>query len=453
MTHALIYCYFLPSQAVQLFVLAMHINLALYSLPVLILFMVLTTCQSIDDKRKRKYVVGLFALILVLFPPWWLLDLGTHRTWVQEAFIPHEGHIALDGDRLVVSGSPVRVYKRYDSGWEQETELALEDEYDNDFGKNVEIDGNTIFIASSEPHTLPYKSGQRRGVHYSTTFDGVRWSELIRLPLPPCENCNCYGRVSAADRNVFVVANGAEVCVYERETEVAPWKFKTMLSRDNIPIRTEDLRMGYRDSVKIGPTVAVDGNRILIGGSVALFVRNLQTEQWEFDASFGARKSHRYMQDAFFSYQGNGVAIQGDTLVVGSAHKNYPDGVALVYKENPKTNRWHRVSKLTPRGGRRWWLPTRYLLRYGFGRNIHIDNGNIAISTINVSAPLRGNDDENAFVYARRPLLNRWFQQARLVDTSNPAAVLGKDIDISGDNLAVLGRQGWEYGIYLFHKQ
>ncbi|MEL7378229.1 MAG: hypothetical protein AAFN65_14910, partial [Bacteroidota bacterium] len=189
----------------------------------------LYTHRAIKYRREQWKALVVLTLILVLSPPLWT-RFGPQTVWVQEAFIPG-GHImSMDKDVLVTSGKPVQVYRRKESGWEQEAALMSKGGNTEGFGSNVEIDGDTIFITDA---TEPYEdeNGKRFGRIYSSSYDGTQWSEPTRLPpFPPFDGLDRIGPMLAADGNILVNGNyGRAVHIYERENSSEPWQFKTTL--------------------------------------------------------------------------------------------------------------------------------------------------------------------------------------------------------------------------------
>lgn len=447
----------------------MNINLGLYALLVLIPWVAISFVRTRKIGRKHSNTFWvLIAIISVLTVPSFFVRLNMNPTaWQPIGFIPSKGTIALDGNVLILGGDPVQIYRFQDGEWMQEATLTQENSDDSKFGAFVELDGDTAFMVDvDEPHP---NGGS--GTIYASTYDGAQWSSPTRLPIPPDADSDSGspGTILAADGNVLV--NGSNesdvVYVYERETELAPWKFKTRLLPPAATNRSDDRITGF------GPAVAVDGDTIVVGcresqSGVTVFVRNRETDQWEFQASLDRYRSFsKPTATPYGTGLGNSVAIEGDVLIAGATGMNLPDGIVFVYRRNTATGRWKRVDSLTPVGGRALWSLERYfpifpffpipaLGTYGFGADVKMSGLNIAVSTGNIRNPGRNRVRKDAFVYRQNVEGRMQWQQQLLLDGKGVPGI-GTDysggVGISEKNLAAISKLNGEQGITLFRRR
>lgn len=211
---------------------------------------------------------------------------------------------------------------------------------DTSFAEIVRTDGETIVIGAPGFNNLDNDAGTA----FVYTQDGDEWVQAAELVAGDGEVGERFGTNAAVDGEVIVVTapfasvegllEAGAAYVYERTD--AGWRETARLVAD------EPSTMA-----KFGESVAIDGDRILVGAPLA-------------DAEFGETEGAAYFfeRDADGQWQqtaklnradevrfGGAVAISGDTAVV-TGNSGY--GVAHVYEF--RDNAWQLAQSLAPAG-------------------------------------------------------------------------------------------------------
>ena len=297
--------------------------------------------------------------------------------------------VAVDGDTVVVGAlqddlfndddtlridksGAAYVFTKPPAGWADINEtaklIAGDAAEDDDFGNSVAIDGETIVVGAPE-------TGVRVGSVYVFVEPGTGWADGTQT-----------AKLATGDEKDKA---GTSVAVYEDTIVVgAPHDdsargealvfIKPLGGWDNTTSRQARLRhSGSAISEFFGNSVAIDGNTIVVGaygdgdphqaGSAFVFVKS----ETGWDRSARLRAPSRAIEDRF----GRSVAIDGDTVVVGSRQDdgNGDDsGSAFVYTK-PATG-WTNTS--TPTTHR-----TAYDREAGdnFGQSVAVGSGVIAV--------------------------------------------------------------------------
>ncbi len=237
--------------------------------------------------------------------------------------------VDLDGDTAVigayrddtVAGSDAGsayVFTRNGTTWTEEQKLEASDAVAGSFfGGAVRIDGDTVVVGSHLHDTL---AGTRAGSAYVFVRSGTTWTEEQILEASDAATNDFFGRSVALDGDTIVVgasgddtsagASAGSAYVFTRSGTT--WTERQKLEASDAGI---DDQFGNR--------VALDGDRTAVGalrdntasggidaGSVYVFVRggSTWTEEQKLEASDAT-------DSAFF---GNSVALDGDTIVIGS---------------------------------------------------------------------------------------------------------------------------------------
>ncbi len=233
------------------------------------------------------------------------------------------------------------VFVRSGSAWVQEATLEPSDGGHNDFfGYRVGISGDTAVVGS------PFKSSDR-GAAYVFERSGTAWSEVIKLPPGWPEIDDNFGRAVAIDGDTIVVGapnsnhggyySAGSVEVYVRSGST--WSREAVLIAAVLP------------SGRLGWSVAISGDTIVAGavshsgaetytGGAYVFVRSGTT--WSEEALISP--SDLSYADNF----GYTVAIDGETALIGAPGDDdvAPDAGALhVFTRSGSS--WTRQAKLT----------------------------------------------------------------------------------------------------------
>jgi hypothetical protein len=233
----------------------------------------------------------------------------------------------------------VYVYTKSGSGWTQQAVLAASDgAYNDNFGNVVAVLGSNTIVVGAFNHD----SG--RGAVYVFVKTGKSWTQQAELTAPGGVPGDYFGdSLSALSGNSFVVGstghNSSAGAVYVYGQSGNTWALQAELT-------ASDATAGDM----FGSSVAPDGNTIVVGadgknsstGAVYVFAPagHGWTQQSEFTAA-GAVPG---------DYFGSWVAADGNTMVVGAYGTNSGTGAAYVFAPAPGHN-WSQHAELTPSDG------------------------------------------------------------------------------------------------------
>lgn len=249
--------------------------------------------------------------------------------------------VAIDGDTAVIGavkddvGSYVNhgsfyVFVRQGSTWTEQTKLSVDTKDDNHWlGMSVAIAGDTIVVGVPEDDI---GSNWDQGSAYVFVRQGSTWSQQARL------GGAGLGKTVAIDQDTIVMNGHNIAIVFVRQGST--WTQQAQLTFD-----------GAAEGDWFGPTVAIDGETIVIGspystvgsrtkqGAAYVFVRSGST--WTQQAKLTDNAGWR--EDQF----GRTVAIDGDTVVITN-YKEHPYGVigvAFVFVRQGST--WTQQTYIT----------------------------------------------------------------------------------------------------------
>lgn len=300
----------------------------------------------------------------------YVMERTTHG-WERAAILPagwsvfYETSIAI-GDDVAVVGAPeddsaagwlsgsAFVYERGPSGWTRTQELAPHDAASEDgFGSSLALDGDTLVVAAS--HAL-VRYGDGAAAAYVFERGAGGWVETQKLvPSSTDWTFGSFGFATALQGDTLVLGSrgssdagtlSGSAFVFERGpsgwTEVAQ-----LVASDAEP------------GTRFGNTVAVDGNRLLVGAagsSPAVYV---------FERSGGAWVETAKLQPSVTSHVsswGSALALQGDRALIGARN----DGAAHLYTH--VAGSWKRAHLFVSPDG-----------LVGFGRGVALVDGTAAI--------------------------------------------------------------------------
>ncbi len=245
------------------------------------------------------------------------------------------------------------VYERTDTGWVQRQNLVPSDAADFDrFGFSVAMDGRNALIGAYQHNGNNLNNA---GGVYSFRLDPATglWSETGKLlPADPTA-LSQFGYSVDMDGGRAVIGarldnekgtRSGSAFVYEYNSMTGTWMERHQLTASD----------GMADDW-FGASVAVDGNRIIVGatedasdnddlGKAYIFQTNDGGASWSEIAKLTG--SDQNPGDLF----GNQVAIAGDLALVG-AHRHdltaSEDGKVYAYAYNPVTLQWEEIQTLT----------------------------------------------------------------------------------------------------------
>ncbi|GAB1540455.1 hypothetical protein NUACC21_31240 [Scytonema sp. NUACC21] len=346
--------------------------------------------------------------------------------------------VAIDGDTAVIAvpnepvpqshlrQSAVRVYTRTGNTWELQAKLFVPatevgNGYLSNFDFNVALDGNTILAAKrslvKDERILPI---------YVFTRSGNTWSEPIQLalPQPPKTDINIHAIVIDGDTAVAGVGAGGTFYIFRRHHTTGIWSYEAELKRP-------------KQFRKFGPDIVIHNNTIVVGGvntsgagSAYLYVRNLDTGGWSQEAELTPDSKRD------FGYTTN-VAISGNTVVVGLPGENNNRGAVYLYERHPDTGEWFQRTRFVPND-----VP--WFMAYGFGGSVAIDGDTIVVgsSLKHLYCPDWFQFVQNktaAYVIERNTQTGRWLQPVKLLpqDYEQVARGYSSIMSISGDQVIV----------------
>ena len=351
---------------------------------------------------------------------------------------------AIDGDTLVV-GAPfdddggsgagsAYVYVLSGSSWVQQAKLTASDgAADQDFGRRVAIDGDTI-VVGADAHDLSVGGDGDAGAAYVFTRSGTTWTQQQRLTAPvPGEEYQFGSDVGISGEtivigeqysgSVFYDAGAAYIYIRSGTT----WTLQQTLTASDSA--ATDL---------FGQRVAIDGETVVVGaryddvasnseqGSVYVFVRSGTTwsQQQQITAADGIAGDHF----------GSSVDIDGDTIVSGANLRDDSftyTGAAYVFTRSGTT--WTQQQKLNASDAEASDF---------FGSEAAISGDTILISAS--SDDDDGTASGSAYKFTRDG--TTWTQETKLTASDAEANdVFASSLDIDG-NAAVIGASGWDGG-------
>jgi len=338
-----------------------------------------------------------------------------------------------DTDNGIESGSAY-VYTRSSSStgttttalWTLQAKLTANDgEAFDQFGVSLAIDSDTVVVGANGDDD----SGSNSGSAFVFTRTGTTWTEQAKLMPSDGALDDYFGRSVAIDGDTIVVGanfgdndsgqNSGAVYVFLRTGILWSQQAKLMAS-DGTALD------------EFGRSVAIAGDTIVVGayfadndngsesGSVFVFTRtgSTWTEQTKLTASDGAA------QDRF----GGGVAIDGDTIVVGAEFSDNSSGSnsgsAYVFTLTGAT--WTQQAKLTADDG---------AVDDRFGTSVAIDGDTIIVgATRNDVDGIT--DSGSTYVFTRTG--STWTLQTKLAATDGATDdEFGNSVDVSGTTIVV----------------
>jgi hypothetical protein len=318
--------------------------------------------------------------------------------------------VAVDGDTAVI-GAPYRDETGRDSGaayifewngynWIQTAKLLPDDENKPifNFGDAVAISGDTVVIGN--PDAFSYRE-DRMGVAYVFVRDGNTWTQQAKLVADDTSSQIYFGTTVDIDGDTVVVGNPygyqpgniGDGAAYVFKRSGSTWSQEAKLPA---PAEVE-YKSDFGFSVAVsGDTAAVSSNR----SDIVVFVRS--GNQWT---------QQQNIQAADPETSGEGLALDGDTLVVGYANaQNYSNLGAVFTRTNGV---WEFEAS----------LPASYISRPTFRNDfvaVDIDNDKIVVNA--------NSDIAQGYVFVRDN--GEWVSRLHLFEARS-----ADDVAISGNHV------------------
>jgi len=277
--------------------------------------------------------------------------------WVEEAEFGHSGSlrygydVAMDGIHAVVGQygtSQADVFKYAGGVWSLEQTLTAADSGDHDnLGKTVGISANRV-ILGAPGHT---RSGLEVGAAYVFEDSGSGWTEIGKLmaPSPPAVHGDNFGAA------VDIDGDWAAVGVPGRDAPRSAGSVQLFEWSGSDWVFVEEVRASSpTEGHFFGASVAMDGDRMVIGG---------RTGSWAFQLSGGTWTEVQSLAGGGF-HDGTG-GISGDWIVTGSSGddtEGHNAGAARLYHwDGSDWILWKKIFALDPDHG------------HEFGRAVALD--------------------------------------------------------------------------------
>lgn len=282
------------------------------------------------------------------------------------------------------------------------------------YGEDVAIDGDYAVVGAETYQTAPdvYAGGA-----YILHRTSAGWVEQAILTAADGARFDYFGASVDIDGSTVVVGaasaldNQGAAYVFSRDDET--WAQEAVLVAP-----AADARQGF------GTSVAISGDSVLVGAlplrgqAGAGYVFDRTSEGWVLAATLSD-------PDPEAEQQGEAVALDGDTAVVGASYSDVGprgnEGTASVYVRSP--GGWATQARLTaldPHGFER------------FGASLSLDGDTLAVGAPGITLPAQ----QAAYVLVRTDGV--WSQQARFTPPAGePRGSFGASVAIRGPVLLV----------------
>lgn len=388
--------------------------------------------------------VNLIAAVVAFF----LLPKPRYK-WIKQATLVADNEIAalefgravaIKGNTVVVAApyeylpndvcqGTVHVYVRSGDCWCLQAKLFVPPHHTGSysfFGSSVAIDGDTVLIAADSLNTTDSSTPL-----FVFTRTGENWSmqEKIRLPFVP--QVPIFYQSVALAGDTAVAGTKGKVYIFRRLEATGNWCYEALLEspkKDNC----------------FGDTVAIANNTIIVSGgdkgcaSAYIFVHDPATGDWLEQAQLTTHQSNG---------SSNTVAISGNTAIIGTPEENLQQGAAYVFQANPSTGEWLQQTRLVPGD-----IPPFFAL--GFGGSVAIDGNTIVVgtSTKTFTKFLAFNWNNGGAYVFDRSVKGGWLYSTKLLPQNySPTQNYGQVVSISGDKIIVAAGEP-EDAAYIFKR-
>ncbi|MBI2953780.1 MAG: FG-GAP repeat protein [Chloroflexi bacterium] len=288
--------------------------------------------------------------------------------------------VAIDGNSIVVGANgnssnqgAAYVFARNQGGadnWGEVKKLTASDAATGDyFGFSVAVDGDTIVVGA-------YRKSNIQGAAYvfARNLGGADfWGEVKKLTASDAAAGDEFGFSVAIDGDAIAV--GAE----SKSGQGAAYVFaRNLLGGADVWGQVQKLTASDGAAFDhFGGSVAIDGDTVVVGASGNDVSHNNQGAAYVFARNLGGADSWGEVKkltasDAAANDSFGGVGIDGDTIVVGATGKSAGQGAVYVFARNlGGADSWGQTQKLTASDG---------AALDGFGR-VAIDGDTIVIGS------------------------------------------------------------------------
>lgn len=232
-----------------------------------------------------------------------------------------DGDVAIVGayrdDNFVRDAGAAYIYKFNGTEWILQAKLFASDRASNDnFGKNVAIDGNTAIVSSRSSGSI----GGYAGAVYVFTFDGTNWNETAKLVGSDTEAGDGFGSAIDISGNKILASSLSDRDLGSYTGSAYVFNYDGTAWTEEAKIRPSDSVGGHF----FGYDVALEGTTALIGAmrdngsgfrQGAAYIFNFDGSDWVETAKLAASNGVDREQ------LGYRVALHGNTAVVGRSSK------------------------------------------------------------------------------------------------------------------------------------
>lgn len=223
----------------------------------------------------------------------------------------------------------------------------------DNFGVAVALDGDTLIVGASLADGKTMETAYGRIYVYDRTSDGT-FEELQSFESPNPQTGEMFGGTLALHGDILVVGdfmkttssgeNSGVVYIYKRGTDKTFELLQTLQAADGGASHE-----GFGASVALSDTILVVGlndreGRVIKSLNGGAFVYRKYNDEWKFESLLLAH------DQAIVNGQfGGGVAVQDETIVVGSQEMDEDHaGKVYIFEKNPVTAKWMDVAELAP---------------------------------------------------------------------------------------------------------
>ena len=363
------------------------------------------------------------------------------NVWTQEAQkVASDGaasdnfgySVAISGDTAIVGAyrddgaftdqGSVYIFTRSGTVWSQQQKLENPDPAANDlFGYGVAISGDTVIVGAYQDDG----TFTNQGAAYVFTRSGTVWSQQQKLNNPDPALDDRFGISVAISGNTVIVGAYIDDGAFTNQGSVYIFTRSGAVWSQQQKLLASDAAAGDF----FGYGVAISGDTVIVGaysddgafldqGAAYVFARSGTV--WSQQAKLDNPDPEA---GAFFAYS---VAISGDTIVVGSYNDDDAftnQGAAYVFTRSGAV--WSQQQKL---------LASDAAGGDNFGFSVAISGDTVVVGAFADSGAFT--NQGAAYVFERSGII--WTQKAKLTDSAGAAGdFFGWSVAISGDKIVV----------------
>ncbi len=335
--------------------------------------------NALNANSKRQFVAVMFGLLILLAFG------GVWSVMAQDGTLP----LPLSGSREFTQSQIL---------------TASDGVVGNGFGTGLAVDGDTLLVSSS------FADPGGKAYIFARNSSG-NWLEVTPLVGNDTVSGDGFGNAVALEGNTAVVAAYShDMNVVNDDDEGAVYIF----TRDGAGLWTQWQKLTVpvalpQPETYFGFGLDMDADRLVItasGTNTAYIFRRNSSQLWQ-------------IEDDFAQPSVWGVAIEGETLLIGDANENANTGSVSVYQI--QAGGWQFVQKLTASDGKADEF---------FGSTVELQNGQAFIQA--------SNGDASGAVYVFTENGGIWSQTQKIVPNDpDPSQSFGIEMSIDDQTLAL----------------